>query len=208
VHEDLQEEAQDQPEPGDEAAEVVAGGGKHGVDGITRTVSQEVPAHAVVLLGMADHGFDGGAALELAPDGGGDTALLALGIDLELVLGERIVAPIAGVREGAGKGRPAYGFNAGEHGVERVPVRSSGPAHPREIGWNGAGGWVIASHLRQVNFSRTCWTTFQRAGTYSNVSVISSPSLRNAVAAKIAILLSTGHFIHQSGRLPRRVEPL
>ena len=43
--------------------------------------------------------------------------------------------------------------------------------------WNGAGGWVIFSHDRQVNFSRTVWITFHCRGTTSRVSVIVSPSL-------------------------------
>ena len=43
--------------------------------------------------------------------------------------------------------------------------------------WNGAGGWVIFSHDRQVNFSRTVWITFHCRGTTSSVSVMSSPSL-------------------------------
>src|SRR5271167_480390 len=43
--------------------------------------------------------------------------------------------------------------------------------------WKGAGGWVIFSQLRQVNFSRTVCTTFHCRGTTSSVSVTSSPSL-------------------------------
>src|SRR6516164_3805384 len=43
--------------------------------------------------------------------------------------------------------------------------------------WKGAGGWVIFSQLRQVNFSRTVCTIFHCRGTTSNVSVMSSPSL-------------------------------
>ncbi|TCU02847.1 hypothetical protein EV132_1547 [Rhizobium sullae] len=27
--------------------------------------------------------------------------------------------------------------------------------YPRGVAWNGAGGWLIASQSRQVNFSRT-----------------------------------------------------
>ena len=45
------------------------------------------------------------------------------------------------------------------------------------MGWNGAGGWVIFSHDRQVNFSRTVWITFHCRGITSSVSVTSSPSL-------------------------------
>ena len=53
-----------------------------------------------------------------------------------------------------------------------------GPARPRAIGCEGAGGWLIASQERQLTFSRTCSTTFQRRGSHSSVSVTSSPSLR------------------------------
>ena len=33
-------------------------------------------------------------------------------------------------------------------------------AAARAMGCEGAGGWVMASHLRHENFSRTCWITF------------------------------------------------
>jgi len=49
-----------------------------------------------------------------------------------------------------------------------------GPAQPRGIVWNGAGGWVIFSHSRQVNFSRTVWITFHRRGMLSRVAVMVS----------------------------------
>ena len=49
--------------------------------------------------------------------------------------------------------------------------------------WKGAGGWVIFSQLRQVNFSRTVCTTFHCRGTTSSVSVTSSPSLAELAAA-------------------------
>ena len=48
------------------------------------------------------------------------------------------------------------------------------PAARRRV--EGAGGWVIRSQSRQVNFSRTVWTTFHWRGTTSSVSVTSSPS--------------------------------
>jgi hypothetical protein len=28
------------------------------------------------------------------------------------------------------------------------------------VAWNGAGGWLIFSQSRQLNFSRTVWITF------------------------------------------------
>ena len=59
----------------------------------------------------------------------------------------------------------------------RIIASRLGPARPRGIAWNGAGGWVIFSQARQVNFSRTVWITFHCRGTTSSVSVTSSPSL-------------------------------
>src|SRR6266404_9442492 len=50
-----------------------------------------------------------------------------------------------------------------------------GPAKPRAIAWNGAGGWLIVSQERQLNFSRTCFVTNHCRGTTSSVSVTSSP---------------------------------
>ena len=47
--------------------------------------------------------------------------------------------------------------------------------------WNGAGGWLIFSQSRQVNFSRTVWITFHWRGITSSVSVMSSPSLASRV---------------------------
>ena len=64
-------------------------------------------------------------------------------------------------------------------GEQHVGQQIAGPARPRGIGCDGAGGWVIASQARQENFSRTCWITFHCRGTSSSVSVTSSPSLRN-----------------------------
>jgi hypothetical protein len=51
-----------------------------------------------------------------------------------------------------------------------------GPTKPRGVTWKGAGGCVMASHARQVNFSRTVWITFHERGITSSVSVTSSPS--------------------------------
>jgi hypothetical protein len=54
--------AQQKPEPADQAAEVVAGGGEDGVGGVAPTVPEIVAAHAVLGFEMADDGFDGGPA--------------------------------------------------------------------------------------------------------------------------------------------------
>ena len=51
-----------------------------------------------------------------------------------------------------------------------------GPAQPRGVAWNGAGGCEIFSQSRQLNFSRTVWVTFHWRGITSSVSVTSSPT--------------------------------
>ena len=58
----------------------------------------------------------------------------------------------------------------------RIIASRLGPAQPRGMAWNGAGGWVMRSQSRQANFSRTVWITFHCRGITSSVSVMSSPS--------------------------------
>jgi hypothetical protein len=58
-----------------------------------------------------------------------------------------------------------------------------GPAKPRAIAWNGAGGCVIVSQDRQLNFSRTCSVTNHCRGTTSSVSVTSLADLAELAAA-------------------------
>jgi hypothetical protein len=75
-----------------------------------------------------------------------------------------------------------------------------GPAQPRGVGWNGAGGWAIASQSRQLKRSRTVWTTFQRAGTRSAVSVTVSPSLLSRVDPQHGQLVGAGSTTRSRGR--------
>ncbi len=60
--------------------------------------------------------------------------------------------------------------------MARSRARSSpeGRGRPSRAAWNGAGGWKMRAASRQVNFSRTDWTTFQERGTTSSVSATSS----------------------------------
>ena len=62
----------------------------------------------------------------------------------------------------------------------RIVASRPGPARPRGIAWCGAGGCVMASQARQLNFSRTVCTTFHCLGTTSSVSVTSSPGFTRA----------------------------
>ena len=59
----------------------------------------------------------------------------------------------------------------------RIVASSVGPMRPRGVAWNGAGGWLIFSQSRQVNFSRTVSTNLNRRGISSSVLVTSSPIL-------------------------------
>jgi hypothetical protein len=75
-----------------------------------------------------------------------------------------------------------------------------GPAKPRGSTWNGAGAWLIFSQSRQVNFSRTCCTTFHCRGTTSSVSVTSSPSLASLLEPQQAHAVGPGITIRLRGR--------
>ena len=57
-----QDLAQQKPEPADQAAEVVAGGGEDGVVGVAAPEPEIVAAHEVLGLGMTNDGLDGGPA--------------------------------------------------------------------------------------------------------------------------------------------------
>ena len=67
---------QQKTEPADEAAEVVTDGGENGVVEVAVAVGEIVAVHSVLVLGMADDGFDGGAASHLSLDLRGHPALL------------------------------------------------------------------------------------------------------------------------------------
>ena len=77
---------QQEPQPPDQEAKVVADGGEHGVAGVA-AVSEMIAARAVLGLEMADDRLDGGPPLELAFDLGHDAALLTCGKDRELIIG-------------------------------------------------------------------------------------------------------------------------
>ena len=55
-------DAQKDRQPGQQSAEVIAGGGEDGVGGVAGGVGEVVATHAVLGLEMADAGLDRGAA--------------------------------------------------------------------------------------------------------------------------------------------------
>ena len=60
------ENSPQKPQPCREAAEVIAGGGEHGIDGVAACVGEVIATHAVMFLEMADDGLNGGTPFELA----------------------------------------------------------------------------------------------------------------------------------------------
>jgi len=83
------------PEPPEQEREVVAGGGKDGVDGVAPLVGEMVAAHAVLYLDMADHRFDGVTTAHLALDLRRDPTLLTRSEQPELVAQRRRACPRA-----------------------------------------------------------------------------------------------------------------
>ena len=78
--------------------------------------------HAGIMLDAADDRLDGRAALQLALDGLGDAAFLALDEDAEAVRQRRVAAAIAAINDGAADLRSRGLFDGGNDGGERVPV--------------------------------------------------------------------------------------
>ncbi len=85
--------------------EVVAGGGEDGVGGVAVRAFEEVASQPVLVLGVADDGFDRRAAAQVAFDGVGNAVSLAGDVDLEPLIGGRVVAAIAAVGDDAREAR-------------------------------------------------------------------------------------------------------
>jgi hypothetical protein len=79
-----------------------------------------ITAHPVVVLEMADHGFDGGATAHFVADDMGDPADLAADPDLEPI--GIVVAAIALVAADAAHRNTCEFFEIGDDGTERVAV--------------------------------------------------------------------------------------
>ena len=60
----------------------MASGGENSVDVVAAATLEVVAVHAVIVLEVADHGFDGGATTHLAANGLGDAPDLAADPDL------------------------------------------------------------------------------------------------------------------------------
>src|SRR4029450_13555340 len=73
-------------------------------------------------------------------------------------------------------------------------ARRFGPAKPRGVTWNGAGGCVIVSHSRHENLSRTVWITFHRRGDHLQRLGDVLAELRQLVRAAAGTVLRCGDY--------------
>ena len=85
-------------------------------------MGEVIAAHAVVFFEVADDGLDGGPSFEFALDLRRDAALLAGGVDLELVIGRGVVAAIAGIGDAAIEDVADERLHLRNDRAERVPV--------------------------------------------------------------------------------------
>ena len=83
---------------------------------------EEVAAHSVLALGVANDRLDRRAPAQVAFDRLSDAALLAGNVDLHLVVGRGVVAAIAAIGDDAGEARADPGLDLGGDGLERVTV--------------------------------------------------------------------------------------
>jgi hypothetical protein len=73
--------------------------------------------------------------------------------------------------------RSADGAAGGWHTSPPPSSPTGSGRQSRATAWKGAGGWVIVSHDRQLNFSRICSVTSHCREITSSVSMTSSPIL-------------------------------
>ena len=85
-------------------------------------MSEIIATHAVILLEVADDGLDGCTPSHVAFDLRGDAALLAGGVDFELVFGRRVVATVSGIGDDAIERVADDRLHGGDDGGERVAV--------------------------------------------------------------------------------------
>src|SRR5215203_6526561 len=120
--EDGQYDAQQESEPPEEEAEVVAHGREHGVGCIASSPGQVVAPHPVLVFEVTDRGLHGRAPAERAFDGSSEPSLLTCHVDLEALVLRCVVALVPGVGDDPLEASADGALNVREDGCERVPV--------------------------------------------------------------------------------------
>jgi hypothetical protein len=144
-----QDQAQKNPQPGEDESKVVADGGEDGVGGIASGSLEIATAKMALGFHMADHGFDGGAAAQLALDGSEHTALLPG--DEDAVWVRRVMAPVSFVDIGTldlAAGEPLGVLDRGSQGVPIVRIAGQRLGVQYELAARGAG---IGGDNRSLN---------------------------------------------------------
>src|SRR4029079_337803 len=114
------DQAQENPQPCEEQAEVVADCGKDSVGGITVSALEIAAAEMAVVLHVTDDGFDGRSTSQLALDGAEHAALLSGDEDAAWVCG--VVAAVALVDIGALDLTAGKPFGVRDDGCQGVAV--------------------------------------------------------------------------------------
>src|SRR4051794_24329706 len=117
-----QDKVQQESEPPQEKAEVVARRRQHGIGSIASSPGQVIAPHSVLVLEVTDRGLYGGTSAERALDGGGEPALLARHVDLEALVLGCVVARVSGIRDNPVERGSDGALDGGNDRCERVPV--------------------------------------------------------------------------------------
>jgi hypothetical protein len=111
---------QKHPQPGEDAAEVVADGTEDNVGGVAGSAFEVAATEVTIGLHVPDCCLDGGAAPQFAFDAAGHTTLLAADEDATCAL--ELVTAIALVHIGALDSAAGELLGSDKHGVEHVAV--------------------------------------------------------------------------------------
>jgi hypothetical protein len=148
-----QQGAKKPDQPSAEEAKIVADAGEDGVDSITFDAEQEVSTEMAIGFHVADDRLDGGAAAQLAADGGGDAALLAADENAGPI---GIVAAIAAIdidTGDGGAGDPLDLFDLPGQGVAVIGIAGK-LCMPRTNCSPGACPLVVATETLTPNAKR------------------------------------------------------
>ena len=115
-----EKQAQEIPQVFEDEPQVEGGCGEERVDFVAGDAEEVVSAEPAIVFGVADHGFDGGSALEFAPHGGGEAAFAACDHDFGVAV--IVVAAIAAINVSALDGRACYGLGLAKCGGKGAAI--------------------------------------------------------------------------------------
>jgi hypothetical protein len=142
VHDRGQDSEQKNPQPCEDASEVVSDGGEDGIGGVSGTTFEIAATEVTFSLEVADHGLDGGAASQLALDDAEDAALLSGDEDAARVM--RVMPAVTLVNIAAfdlAAGKLLGILDDVTQGVDRRRGCRAAPRRAARTGRPGRGRW-------------------------------------------------------------------